>query len=48
MLRADYKTASQSESLCPLFIEINKFCHSINVTNEELPCEYGNELLSGS
>jgi len=40
--------ASQVESLCPLLIEINKFCQSINVRNEELPCEYGNELLSGS
>ena len=48
MLHADYKTASQLESLYPLLIEINKFCQSINVTNEELPCEYGNELLSGS
>jgi len=40
--------ASQVESLCPLLIEINKFCQSINVRNEELPCEYGDELLSGS
>jgi len=48
MLHADYKTASPLESLCPLLIEINKFCQSINVTNEELPCEFGNELLSGS
>jgi len=48
MIHADYKTASQWELLCPLLIEINKFCQSINVTNEELPCLYGNELLRGS
>ena len=48
MLHANYKTASQLESLGPLLIEINKFCQSINVTNEELPCEHGNDLLSGS
>ena len=48
MIHADYKTASQWELLCPLLIEINKFYQSINVTNEELPCLYGNELLRGS
>jgi hypothetical protein len=39
---------SQVESLCPLLIRNNKFCQSINVINEELLREYGNELLSGS
>jgi hypothetical protein len=48
MLHANYKTASQLELLGPLLIKINKFCQSIDVTNEELPCEYGNELLSES
>jgi hypothetical protein len=42
------KMASQVQSLCPLLIENNKFCQSIYVTNEELLCEYGDELLSGS
>ena len=45
MLSADYKMASQVGWPCPLLVE-NKFCQSINVTNEELPCGYGNELLS--
>jgi len=48
MLPADYKMASQLHSLPSLLIEINKICQSINVRNEELPCEYGDELLSGS
>jgi len=48
MIHADYKTASQLELLCPLLIEIKKFCQNINVTNEKLPCLYGNELLRGS
>jgi len=44
MLPADYKMASQLQSLPSLLVENNKFCQSINVTNEELPCEYGNEF----
>jgi len=48
MLHADYKIASQLQSLPSLLIENNRFCQSINVTNEELLCEFGNELLSGS
>ena len=35
------------ESLCPLLVENNTFCQNTDVTNEELPCEYGSELLSG-
>jgi len=44
MLHAVYKMVSQVDQLCPLLVENNKFCQSTNVTNEELPCEYGNEL----
>ena len=40
--------ASQVELLCRLLVENNKFCQSINVINEEILCEYGNESLSGS
>jgi hypothetical protein len=36
------------ESLCRLLVENNKFYHSINVINEVLPCEYGNEPSSDS
>jgi len=48
MLSADYKMASQVCWPFPLLVENNKFCQSINVTNEELPRGYGNELLSKS
>jgi hypothetical protein len=34
---------SQVELLFALLVENNKLCQSINVTNEELLCEYGNE-----
>jgi len=40
--------ASQVELLYPLFVENNMVCQSINVINEELSCEYGNALSSGS
>ena len=40
--------ACKVEWVCLLLVECNTFCQSINVTNEKLPCEYGNELLSGS
>jgi hypothetical protein len=40
--------ASKLESLCPLLVENNNFYQSINVINEVLPCEYGNEPSSDS
>ena len=42
------KMAWQVEARCALLIEKNKFCQNTNVTNQELPCEYGNELLVDS
>jgi hypothetical protein len=40
--------ASKVESLCRLLIENNKFCQSINVINEVLLHEYGNEPSNDS